>query len=74
MAEWNNFPQDVNASIAGIKVQKNIQFVDWCPTGFKVKIIMMTSNADDGWWCPRFAILWKKVVDETFFFLRKCLF
>ena len=28
--------QDVNASIAGIKVQKNIQFVDWCPTGFKV--------------------------------------
>ena len=48
MIEWNNFPQDVNASIAGIKVQKNIQFVDWCPTGFKVKIIMMTSNADDG--------------------------
>ena len=67
MAEWNNFPQDVNASIAGIKVQKNIQFVDWCPTGFKVKIIMMTSNADDGWWCPRFAIM-EKVVDETFFF------
>ena len=28
--------QDVNASIAGIKVQKNIQFVDSCPTGFKV--------------------------------------
>ena len=28
--------KDVNASIAGIKVQKNIQFVDWCPTGFKV--------------------------------------
>ena len=26
----------MNASIAGIKVQKNIQFVDWCPTGFKV--------------------------------------
>ena len=38
----------MNASIAGIKVQKNIQFVDWCPTGFKVKMIMMTSNADDG--------------------------
>jgi len=31
-------PKDVNASIAGIKVQKNIQFVDWCPTGFKVGI------------------------------------
>jgi len=31
-------PKDVNAAIAGIKVQKNIQFVDWCPTGFKVGI------------------------------------
>ena len=33
--------KDVNASIAGIKVQKNIQFVDWCPTGFKVLDSMM---------------------------------
>merc|ERR1712060_573744 len=24
-------PKDVNAAIAAIKVQKNIQFVDWCP-------------------------------------------
>ena len=31
----------MNASIAGIKVQKNIQFVDWCPTGFKVLDSMM---------------------------------
>ena len=31
--------QDVNAAIAAIKVQKSIQFVDWCPTGFKVKQI-----------------------------------
>ncbi|TRY80607.1 hypothetical protein TCAL_07787 [Tigriopus californicus] len=31
-------PKDVNASIAQIKVQKTIQFVDWCPTGFKVGI------------------------------------
>ena len=30
-------PKDVNAAIAGIKVQKSIQFVDWCPTGFKVR-------------------------------------
>jgi len=29
-------PKDVNAAIAAIKVQKSIQFVDWCPTGFKV--------------------------------------
>ena len=31
--------QDVNAAIAAIKVQKSIQFVDWCPTGFKVNRI-----------------------------------
>ena len=31
-------PKDVNAAIAAIKNQKNIQFVDWCPTGFKVGI------------------------------------
>ena len=29
-------PKDVNAAIAAIKTQKSIQFVDWCPTGFKV--------------------------------------
>ena len=31
-------PKDVNAAIAAIKSQKAIQFVDWCPTGFKVGI------------------------------------
>ncbi len=31
-------PKDVNAAIAAIKINKAIQFVDWCPTGFKVKI------------------------------------
>lgn len=31
-------PKDVNASIATIKTKKAIQFVDWCPTGFKVFI------------------------------------
>lgn len=29
-------PKDVNAAIAGIKANRTIQFVDWCPTGFKV--------------------------------------
>ncbi|KAK9763901.1 alpha-tubulin [Basidiobolus ranarum] len=29
-------PKDVNAAIAGIKTKRTIQFVDWCPTGFKV--------------------------------------
>lgn len=31
-------PKDVSASIAIIKTKKTIQFVDWCPTGFKVGI------------------------------------
>nr|KAG5688802.1 hypothetical protein BaRGS_033286 [Batillaria attramentaria] len=31
-------PKDVNASIANIKTKRSIQFVDWCPTGFKVGI------------------------------------
>ncbi|XP_033112799.1 tubulin alpha-1D chain-like [Anneissia japonica] len=31
-------PKDVNAAIATIKTKRNIQFVDWCPTGFKVGI------------------------------------
>ncbi|KAI4561608.1 hypothetical protein MJG53_016662 [Ovis ammon polii x Ovis aries] len=29
---------DVNAAIATIKTKRSIQFVDWCPTGFKVGI------------------------------------
>ena len=34
----NKFPnQDVNAAIASIKANRAVQFVDWCPTGFKVK-------------------------------------
>ena len=29
-------PKDVNAAIAGIKASKSVNFVEWCPTGFKV--------------------------------------
>ncbi|VDM24603.1 unnamed protein product [Toxocara canis] len=28
-------PKDVNQAIATIKTKRSIQFVDWCPTGFK---------------------------------------
>jgi tubulin alpha len=28
-------PKDVNAAVATIKTKRSIQFVDWCPTGFK---------------------------------------
>ncbi|KAG0324463.1 Tubulin alpha-3 chain, partial [Podila horticola] len=31
-------PKDVNAAITSIKTKSTIQFVDWCPTGFKVGI------------------------------------
>merc|ERR1712242_590302 len=31
-------PKDVNNAIAAIKTKRTIQFVDWCPTGFKVGI------------------------------------
>ena len=30
-------PKDVNCAIAAIKTKRSIQFVDWCPTGFKVE-------------------------------------
>ena len=29
-------PKDVNQAINKVKQQRSIQFVDWCPTGFKV--------------------------------------
>ena len=31
-------PKDVNSAIATIKTKRTIQFVDWCPTGFKTGI------------------------------------
>ncbi|KAK4326991.1 hypothetical protein Pmani_002509 [Petrolisthes manimaculis] len=31
-------PKDVNAAIAEARTKKNIGFVEWCPTGFKVGI------------------------------------
>ena len=31
-------PKDVNSAIACMKAKRSIQFVDWCPTGFKVGI------------------------------------
>jgi tubulin alpha len=31
-------PKDANAAIAVIKARSSVQFVDWCPTGFKVGI------------------------------------
>ena len=29
-------PKEVNSAVASVKTKRTIQFVDWCPTGFKV--------------------------------------
>ncbi|ODN84645.1 tubulin alpha-1A chain [Cryptococcus amylolentus CBS 6039] len=31
-------PKDVQAAVANIRTKRTIQFVDWCPTGFKIGI------------------------------------
>ncbi|CAD6582923.1 MAG: alpha-tubulin [Tremellales sp. Tagirdzhanova-0007] len=31
-------PKDVNAAVANVRTKRTIQFVDWCPTGFKLGI------------------------------------
>ncbi|XP_027359386.1 tubulin alpha-3 chain-like [Abrus precatorius] len=31
-------PKDVNVSVSNIKTKRQVQFVDWCPTGFKCGI------------------------------------
>ena len=30
-------PKDVNGAIADARVKQSMTFVDWCPTGFKVR-------------------------------------
>ena len=37
-------PKDVNSAIAAIKNKRTVQFVDWCPTGFKVSLALATSS------------------------------
>nr|XP_023022659.1 tubulin alpha-1 chain-like [Leptinotarsa decemlineata] len=41
-------PTDVNNAIMNIKSKRSIQFVDWCPTGFKVGINYMPPVAVPG--------------------------
>ena len=41
-------PKDVNAANANIKTKRTIQFVDCCPTGFKVGINYQTPTAVPG--------------------------
>ena len=46
-------PKDVNATIAMIKTKKTIQFVDWCPTGFKVGINYQAPSVVPGGDCAK---------------------
>ncbi|KAL9604223.1 MAG: hypothetical protein Q9219_000621 [cf. Caloplaca sp. 3 TL-2023] len=43
-------PNDVHAAVATLKTKRTIQFVDWCPTGFKIGICyqppQMVPNGD----------------------------
>ncbi|RMZ67197.1 tubulin alpha chain [Pyrenophora seminiperda CCB06] len=43
-------PKDTHAAIAQVKTKRTVQFVDWCPTGFKVGICyqppQMVPNGD----------------------------
>ncbi len=43
-------PKDVNLAVATLKTKRTIQFVDWCPTGFKIGICFqpphMVPNGD----------------------------
>ena len=41
-------PKEVNSAIANIKTKRTIQFVDWCPTGFKVGINYQPPTAVPG--------------------------
>ena len=41
-------PQDVNRAVSTIKTKRSIQFVDWCPTGFKVGINYQPTSVVSG--------------------------
>ncbi len=41
-------PQDINATIFSLGKKKRIQFVDWCPAGFKVGINFQPPTAIPG--------------------------
>ena len=37
-------PKDVNAAIMAIKMARVVDFVNWCPTGFKVRSCLKTCD------------------------------
>lgn len=49
----NIVPKDIGAAICTIKTRRTIQFVDWCPTGFKCGITYLSSPALPNGTIPR---------------------
>ncbi|KAM0751079.1 tubulin nucleotide-binding domain-like protein [Meredithblackwellia eburnea MCA 4105] len=41
-------PKDVNSAVSQIKTKRTIQFVDWCPTGFKLGICNQAASVVPG--------------------------
>jgi tubulin alpha len=41
-------PKDVNAAVAQMKTKRTIQFVDWCPTGFKCGVNYQPPSVVEG--------------------------
>jgi tubulin alpha len=41
-------PKDVNAAVAQVKTKRTVQFVDWCPTGFKSGVNSATPTVVPG--------------------------
>ena len=56
-------PKDVNAAIATIKTKRTIQFVDWCPTGFKVNFYSFSLLADNS--CSYYAFVSFEVITHS---------
>ena len=52
-------PRDVTTAISVIKTKRSIQFVDWCPTGFKVGINAQPPIAIPGLILRFYSILYK---------------
>jgi hypothetical protein len=62
-------PKDVNSAISAIKTKRSIQFVDWCPTGFKVGINYQPPVAVPGWFIKLYYI---SIIDSLSFLRRRC--
>jgi tubulin alpha len=62
-------PKDVNSAISAIKTKRSIQFVDWCPTGFKVGINYQPPVAVPGRFIKLYYV---SIIDSLSFLRRRC--